>query len=69
MIEEAGHAVGPIAANPLRDRGARNLQALGNTRLNPTVLDDQLDEFAAPFGSQRSIGMGNLRNEGLRCIE
>lgn len=62
MIEEAVHALGPVTAHPLRDRGARNLQTRRNARLNPSVLDDQLDEFASRFESQTSVEVGNGRN-------
>ncbi len=64
-IGQADQAVRTIPADPFRDGGSRHLQALGDARLNPAVLHDQLDEFAAAFRRQQGVGMGNVRDEGL----
>ena len=69
MVAQAGYSVGPVAANPLRDGRARDLQTFRNAGLNPTVHDHQLDEFQSPGWRQEGVGMGNVRDEGLRLIE
>ena len=66
MIGQAGQAIGPVAAHPLRDGRARDLQRFGNTRLHPAILNYQPDELAASFRSQRGVEGPNARNEGLR---
>jgi hypothetical protein len=49
--------------------GAGDLKAFGDASLRPAVLDHQVDEFAAPFRSQGRVEVGNVRDEGLCCIE
>ena len=61
--------MGAVAGHPFGNGGARDLQAFGDASLRPAVLDHQVDEFAAPFGRQGRVEVGNVRDEGLRCIE
>lgn len=69
LVAQAGHILGSVAAHPFRHGGAGDLQPFGHAGLHPTVLNDQPDEFAAPFQGQWRIGVANVRDEGLRYIE
>ena len=68
-VFEAVPPVGAVAGHPFGHGGAGDLKAFGDAGLRPAVLDDQVDEFAAPFRRQGRVEVGNVRDEGLRCIE
>ncbi len=60
--------MGSIAAHPFRYRRAGDLEAFSGAGLHPAILDNELDQFQPPGGRQRSVGMSNVRDEGLRGI-
>ena len=57
-----------VTGHPFGNGGAGDLEAFGDAGLRPAVADDELDEFQAPFRGERGVGMGNVRDEGLRGI-
>ena len=60
--------VSAVSGHPFGHGGAGDLKAFGDTGLRPTVVDDELGKFQAPFRGERGVGMGNVRDEGLRGI-
>ena len=57
-----------VPGHPFRYGRPRHLKAFSHTGLDPATGDDELDELAAPFRSERGIEVGNVRDEGLRGI-